>query len=279
MDQFQVLRGLRRLGKAELVPDAQLPTVRERLKSKGLLTCAVGGPDSGFSVVYYAHEERTLDRARLCEDQQRVRNDEEARSRATRELGTMLGYPSCCVEHFSSAASHRDPDIFALLKGGLGRPTSALFNFFVRDAAPMGFVPCALDCPQAAARARQVLDAVCDAYAIDRQKYLQALKSVVLWFSGPFFIELLGVDGQGTAPISYGAVASSLERCRLYPELGAHPHAAVTRRWQGELSERNRLEVRPDSVVVYEEDGVSTSLPAPSQPHGWFSFVLDDMIS
>lgn len=138
----------------------------------------------------------------------RLQNLDRAGPRQTdREAGALLGYPSCCVEHFAqvSSRSHeaRQGINEALLRS-LWRRTPQRHlalpwqtSLFADDNL-LSFYPCSFRCSEALAWADQVLAAVEADDLIRAAAIHQACARPVLFFRLPFFVLFDGRVEQGS---------------------------------------------------------------------------------
>ncbi len=121
-----------------------------------IVTVAQESPDSGLFAVIVSRGDRG----------ERVAAAELDRSpEGTRRAGLALGYPPCCVDHFSSLPRDglalrdgiNEAAIRAIdgLRDGLPWEMNPLYQ-----ASPVGFTPCSAYCPHALAFARRLLEAL-----------------------------------------------------------------------------------------------------------------------
>jgi hypothetical protein len=79
----------------------------------------------------------------------------QARHDAMVEIGTLLGYPTCCTRAYLTQAEQGESASFGrLFKVGPHREAQAGNNLFVLSHALISHFPCALDCQRSAALAR-----------------------------------------------------------------------------------------------------------------------------
>ena len=115
--------------------------------------------DSGGAVTFFAGTEGDVSHALKLEAVERG-DDPQARMEAMKELGTLLGYPLCCIERYQAQSKQDVSASFARL---LGEGTEATGHFannlFVLDHQLISHFPCTLFCKKSAALALEALEA------------------------------------------------------------------------------------------------------------------------
>jgi DNA repair photolyase len=198
IDLVALERGVRPAIKIEDLDKGSLAEIETRLRGFVMVRSApykkrFDAPESddraGALVNLYVS--RDPDRARA------IAEAELDRSRTgTVHAGLALGYPPCCVEAFAalerSAATYDAGLNEAALRAfaGDGRVPWELHPLSSR--APIGFTPCARDCPAALELARRIL-AVDPAYEATRRE----LERPILFFRYPIFWVLEGAKVEG----------------------------------------------------------------------------------
>ncbi len=254
MDRFTVLAGLRDLGKHDEVPDAELDETCARLERHGLHTRAIAGPGRGASVVYFARRAAALEEVYNLERAQRSRRSAARRARACRKLGTLLGYPSCCVQAFVESSRQDDADAIFRLPGGLSCAAPALMNFFPKGATPTGFVPCSFECEAAAKHAEAVATAMGELHGVDAAQIASALAGAVLWWSEQHFLLFHEVEILGDDSFSFAGVSASTGLLRLQ-DLPAHRRPSMhLRALAYGISRGDRLHLSDEGLVSYVGD-------------------------
>ncbi len=273
MDLYLVECKIREIGKMEQVPDTKLDAECARFERSGLHTRAITGPDPGLSVIYYSRDHRLLEQATKLERVQRLKRQAGRRTVAARKLGTLLGYPPCCVESFVSAPRQNDVDILGAFGASLSRPMPPLMNFFPRGVAPVGWVPCSPTCAQSIKYAERALESMKQDYSLSQEDFENALAGVVLWFSSPLFLQFRGVSNNSETGFAYEEVLSSAQ---IAPSSG-HPKdrsgGEKLARLAAEFSAGDRLELTPEGVVVYAGQDPVFNWDAPQLQNRFMVFL------
>lgn len=131
---LQLEAGLRRVIKRETRSAEEARVAVEWFRSRGLdfIEC---GP-----VILAARDRPELDRARDLD----AAGDRD--SAAVRELGGLLGYPSCCVEAYLRLELRDDASLFDALLPRTGGPFAPESAWLLGPLALVSHAPCALDC-------------------------------------------------------------------------------------------------------------------------------------
>lgn len=147
----------RALVKRETFDARELAADAEWLRSSGLSLRIVQPADPhGRRVLFAARHEAVLDRAVALEQAVHAGAPD-----AARELGTLLGYPRCCVDAFTAIGRQDDATLLALRAGDPRPPrASASSSFLLGSLALVSHVPCRIDCPATLAIAERVRDAL-----------------------------------------------------------------------------------------------------------------------
>ncbi|MBR59236.1 MAG: hypothetical protein CMH54_14620 [Myxococcales bacterium] len=273
MDLYLVEAKIRELGKMEQVPDAKLDTACARFERSGLHTRAIAGPDPGLSVIYYSRDHRVLEQAAKLERVQRLKRQAGKRTVAARKLGTLLGYPACCVESFVTASRQNDVDILSAFDAGLAQPMAPLMNFFPRGVAPVGWVPCSPTCAESMDYAHRTVASMKQDYSLQENDLEDALAGVVMWFSSPLFLQFRHINNLSETGFSYEEVLSSAQ---IAPTSG-HPKdqsgAEKLARLRTEFSAGDRLELTPEGVVVYAGEEAVFNWDAPELQNRFMVFL------
>jgi hypothetical protein len=114
---------------------------------------------SGGAVTYFVGTEDDVGHALKLEAVERG-DDPQARMEAMKELGTLLGYPACCIERYQAQSKQDESASFARLLGA-GTEARGHFanNLFVLDHQLISHFPCTLFCEESAALALEALRA------------------------------------------------------------------------------------------------------------------------
>lgn len=210
IDLFLVRVDLRALGKWEGVADADVAARVDHLADLGLRSRVVAGPSTGRTVVFFAKSESTLDEAEALERAYRNTRSFADRAPSSREFGRLLGYAPCCVEAWATGPQD-DAAAIARLGASLAQSAPALMNFFPRAFSALGFLPCALACEAARLHSEQVANAL-DAHGVVRREALErALRGVVLWLSGPYYVIFQGISKREAHGFSYESVVTTVD--------------------------------------------------------------------
>lgn len=256
MDIFLVTAGLRTLGKLEYVLPVDTVAVRRSLEREGLRTLVMPGSFSGGCDIYFCREGRLLRHVHALELTQRRRQIDHLRAVASIRLGALHGYPQCCIDAFVATQTQRDADVLIRLGGAPGAAHNPLINFFLHSIAPVGFVPCRLDCPAAHARALEVLQALERVHGVPVDAVVEALRGVVMWFHGPHFLFFRGVEEQGAAGFRFEQVSASAAVTRM-PRVPAHVLAdRRVREAARAMSSGTRVRIREAGIDVLGPRGV-----------------------
>lgn len=159
--------GLRQVVKFDRVPPelaVVLRTEAERRGSRVETVVPPGGPQArndaeGAVTLLIGREPSALQAARRLEERLLVGGVASA-AEATLEMGTLLGYPDCCVERFAHVAAQNDTTLaWALLPGLPHPPASPLTQWLQPGLWLLSHFPCALDCAASVALGTRLLAA------------------------------------------------------------------------------------------------------------------------
>ncbi len=277
MDIFLVASGLRSLGKLEHVPDRILnETCLKIEKRKKLHTRAIAGPERGLNVVFFSSKASILEEAFKLEKLNRARGVAIQRREASTKLGVLLGYPECCVRAFTRAPRQNDAEILDRLSASLGDTADPLLNFFPRAVAPIGFVPCSMDCAGALEHAQRTCASMKEHFGVNIQDIRAALEGVVLWFQGPLFLLFKNCTERNAESFEFERVISS---AALTPEANAVRHRMGAEKLSdlvSSISKGNRLSLNQDGLVVYADGDEIFRWEEPKLSHRFISFGNQD---
>lgn len=274
MDIFRVASGLRELGKLEHVPDKILNKTCIKIeKRKKLHTRAIAGPERGLNVIFFSSKASILEEAFKLEKLNRARGVALQRREASTKLGQLLGYPKCCVRAFTHAPRQNDAEIFGRLNASLDHSADPLMNFFPRAIAPVGFVPCSLDCAEALEHARKTAKALEESFNIGLHTLQDTLKGIVLWFEGPLFLLFRDCSQINRQGFHFGDVVPSTF---VTPEANAKRHQKGAEKLHdlaSSLKRGNRVSLSEQGLVVYANEDEVFNWDEPKLTQRFISFA------
>ena len=182
----------------------------------------------------------------------------EGSGRHSRELGSLMGYPPCCVAAFEAFESRGNNAALVYVTRArtvaLGAPFHPLLNGVVTRLVP--FTPCSYGCPAAVVWAERLVRALPSALALEVRAalgrpvlYFDQARAVVLVHRGEH--ELGASESRGPDELCFASA-------RWLPGEGAadEPEALHARRTLGRLlGTGGRLSIREHSFDVVRGDG------------------------
>ncbi|MEZ4220088.1 MAG: DUF483 domain-containing protein [Polyangiaceae bacterium] len=144
--------GLRRLIKRECRDPRDAEVASRWLHQAGLSVLQVTPVALDGQVVLLAAKEEALLGEALELELTARRHESEAAAR----FGTLLGYPSCCIESFAALQLRDDADLFRGLAGGPPAPVETLC--MVGPLSLISHAPCSLHCEASVRLGRSLLD-------------------------------------------------------------------------------------------------------------------------
>ncbi len=254
MDLFLVSEGLRVLGKWEGVAKDRLEASLGRLRGLGLAFAVLEGFTGEDVNVFFGPDAQLVERGVLSEQRQRAARRIQDCVAFSGEVGRLLGYPPCCVEAFVQGPQ-QDVPALARLGGSLAREAPAMLDFFPRSFAPVGFVPCDLDCRAALAHGERVARALESVHGVRREALEDALRGIVLWSSGPHFVVFRDVAEVSSQRFSYSGVVTPADHEGYAALPFLRDEVLRTRRRAADLRRGRTMERRPGGWVALASDG------------------------
>lgn len=138
-------RGARRAAKLEVAAGDRLDVLAARAAARFAHVERIASPHGGTDL-YYADTRGEIDRLRDASERMYRPDDERQLQASIRRAGTMLGYPSCCVQSYARDRLHHVPhQIFNWLLRRYQQPVEIppVINPFVRTVF---HVPCSCSC-------------------------------------------------------------------------------------------------------------------------------------
>ncbi len=222
VDLIALARGARRVAKFEDLTADAAEALAARLRARRLRTVIAGPYEKRLDVAVAVPRGGAPLFAVVAswgsEADEVVEAERDRSAAGTRRAGLALGYPPCCVEHFSAlergVAAHEDGINEAAIRSPAGLRDRAIpWEMNPLSAhAPVGFTPCSVACPAALAFARRVLAAV---RAESERSYAIAertLRRPILFFRYPLFHVLVPASADAPdQPVRYREAVAAAE--------------------------------------------------------------------
>lgn len=253
--EIELLRaGIRKLAKFENLTVEEAESASKSFRREGFL-CRVLTGDDGFPVSTIKREFPVVNPARmLVAVEESVLNtavqleillfskDRNERHQAEREIGALLGYPSCCIDAYIER-NHRSrtEEILAPYMN-----TSGEINPLLNPTCFL-FYTCSCNCEKAGSIAEIIQEILKlkypEAYEWNRKR---CRMPVLFWDAA----RLLLLEGEAD---SSGILYSNVHIPRYLAD-DSHPLLNDLREMQAGLSTGNRLSIRSDGVHVHQDD-------------------------
>lgn len=253
-------RGARRVAKFEDLAAGTARTLQARLEGMGLRVRVSGPYQKRFDVSVAAPgavaELFTVVASWGQEADQVIDAEQDRTAQGTRRAGLALGYPPCCVEHFTSLERGPAAQAGGINEAAIRSPRGVRAPRIPWEMnplcihSPIGFTPCSVDCAGALAFARRVLEAVRQEHPASYETVQRALRRPILFFRFPLFHVLEAAPGpwSGEGARYRGAVAAV--EPRVAPELAAWHEDEVGRA----LAEGDRVSLERGALQILRGD-------------------------